>query len=154
MFQTCSSCPEREIRLQLLNTMARGGRRLTNLIYDGIRALFCPSITMLCSILIFIVNNGNIITDGRRRKKLVFYRPVWIVNIPMFYVFVQRPKSFLFKFVQVLAQFLAFFTFVTVIAATFHFNFLPQQDQSRMFPICKVIDYQARVFVVVVPVRS
>ena len=58
-------CQERELRLQL--KMARG-RRLTTIIYEGIRALFCPSITMLCSILIFIVNNGNIFTDGRRRK--------------------------------------------------------------------------------------
>ena len=58
-------CQEREFRLQL--KMARG-RQLTTVIYEGIRALFCPSITMLCSILIFIVNNGNIFTHGRRRK--------------------------------------------------------------------------------------
>ena len=48
--------------------MARGGR-LRTAIYKGMRALFCPSITMLCSILIFIVNNGNILSDGRRYRK-------------------------------------------------------------------------------------
>ena len=49
--------------------MARGGFQTA--IYEGMRALFCPSLTMLWFILIFIVNNGNILTNGRRyRKKL------------------------------------------------------------------------------------
>ena len=62
------SCQEHELRLQL--KMARG-RRFANVIYEGTRAPFCPSITMLCSISIFIVNNGNIFTDGRRRKRRI-----------------------------------------------------------------------------------
>ena len=47
------------------------GRRLRTAIYELMRALFCPSMTMLCSMLIFIVNNGHILTNGRGwyRKK-------------------------------------------------------------------------------------
>ena len=65
--KTNDFCGYQEHELRLQSKMARG-RRFTNVIYEGIRALFCPSITMLCSILIFIVNNRNIFTDGRRRK--------------------------------------------------------------------------------------
>ena len=48
--------------------MARG-RRLRTIFYEGIRSLFCPSLAMLFYVLIFIVNNGNILTDGRRYRK-------------------------------------------------------------------------------------
>ena len=48
--------------------MARS-RRLRTVLYEGIRSLFCPSLAMLSYILIFIVNNGNILTDGRRYRK-------------------------------------------------------------------------------------
>ena len=57
-----------EKRSRRYQKLARG-RRLGSLFYERIRSLFCPSLAMICSVLIFIVNNGNILTDGRRYRK-------------------------------------------------------------------------------------
>lgn len=48
--------------------MARG-RRLRYILYEGIRSPFCPSFTMLSHVIILIVN-GNILTNGRKYKKI------------------------------------------------------------------------------------
>ena len=43
-------------------------KRIRTFIYDRLRALFCPSKSMLCSILIFIVNNGNMWNSRKKSR--------------------------------------------------------------------------------------
>ena len=43
-------------------------KRIRTFIYDRLRALFCPSISMLCSVLIFIVNNGNMWNSRKKSR--------------------------------------------------------------------------------------
>ena len=48
--------------------MARGGR-LRSLFYERIRLFFSYSLALVAIFIIFIVNNGNTLTDGRRYRK-------------------------------------------------------------------------------------
>ena len=48
--------------------MARGGR-LRSLFYERIRLFFSYLLALVAIFIIFIVNNGNTLTDGRRYRK-------------------------------------------------------------------------------------
>ena len=43
-------------------------KRIRTFIYDRLRVLFCPSKSMVCSILIFIVNNGNMWNSRKKPR--------------------------------------------------------------------------------------
>ena len=46
-----------------------GSRRITSRSFNRIRQIFCSAIIGVGTLIIFIVNNGNISTDGRIYRK-------------------------------------------------------------------------------------
>ena len=128
--------------------MARG-RRPGRLLFKRIGHFFCCQIILIIYCILFIVNNGNILTDGRTRyyrkktgiekkifidlnklysyfhwKNSVFIRPFWTKNTPNLYAFVKCPKSHFFKFCSAFFKSVTVFAHSAKVAALFYFCFL------------------------------
>ena len=80
-------------------------------------------------------------SNRQKFKYFVSHAPIWIVNIPVLYFFVECPKSLLLENIFVGVTFTAVLANFTVETTSNNFIFYFLKNFFCMLPVCEVIYY-------------
>ena len=80
-------------------------------------------------------------SNRQKFKYFVSHAPIWIVNIPVLYFFVECPKSLLLENIFVGVTFTAVLANFTVETTSNNFIFYFLNNFLCMLPVCEVIYY-------------